>query len=640
MTAVMRNLRRGPRLRQGSTLVLLAALLVGSALPLDAEAQDCAATIITETGKIPLPDLGLGTYLGFTGGLYPEGRSIRPAEHLAAGVEIARQVRPLDRQGAADDRDGKIVMISIGMSNTNMMFAGSGGPENRLVSFMARIEKDPSINPQLEVVNGAQGGEVSEDWIDADAPAWANLESYLAEAGVTADQVQVAWVKLATRDSKGPFPEGAVVRQGYFEAVARNLQTRFPNIKLAYFSTRTFSVAEVPKSSEPITYEDGLAVKWMMESQIEGDPGLNYDPRRGRVNAPWLSWGPYLWTDGVNPRSDGLIWTTEDQGCGAHPSTNGVAKNAAQLYAFFTTDPTSTPWFLRSTVVGQPPQDVIATASPAHGDAPLTVQFHATASDGDGQIRSIVWTFGDGTFSYNRRADPAAPFDIQNNADPQKTYFMPGSYEAYATVTDDAGNTVLKTVSVTVTGEPVIRHYEPGQGGGTQEPTSRPGSTQMVDPVGLSATAESTGQILLEWSGDAIDPRGFMIERSADGETGWESIKTVGPDIRTYLDSQLQPSTVYFYRLQLAGSGDGVFSAEVSAVTEAAPTEGQAVGQVESPTPETVAGRQGAEGEGDVPAGVAAPAPNVGALLMAFAAGSLLALTAGWVVSRRRPKDV
>jgi hypothetical protein len=63
------------------------------------------------------------------------------------------------------------------------------------------------------------------------------------------------------------------------------------------------------------------------------------------VVAPYLSWGPYLWIDGENPRSDGRTWLASDllQDC-THPSPTGIQKVVDMLMQFFKTDST-TNWF-------------------------------------------------------------------------------------------------------------------------------------------------------------------------------------------------------------------------------------------------------------------------------------------------------
>lgn len=153
--------------------------------------------------------------------------------------------------------------------------------------------------------------------------------------------------------------------------------------------------------------------------------------------APWLAWGPYLWADGTAARSDGFTWLCSDlESDYTHPSaTGGVVKVARQLLAFFKTDPTATPWFLRKTLTGQPPA-LTASANVSNGLAPLTVNFSASASDPDGTIRDYQWTFDDGTFA----AD----------ANPGKIFNTPGVYAARVTVTDDSGNAVTRSVQVNV----------------------------------------------------------------------------------------------------------------------------------------------------------------------------------------------
>ncbi len=86
----------------------------------------------------------------------------------------------------------------------------------------------------------------------------------------------------------------------------------------------------------------------MIEEQLKLEPELNYDPKRGEVKAPWLSWGPYLWANGTTKRADGFFYEERDFGCdGTHPSAAGQRKVAELLLNFFKTDSTTRPWFLR-----------------------------------------------------------------------------------------------------------------------------------------------------------------------------------------------------------------------------------------------------------------------------------------------------
>jgi hypothetical protein len=420
-----------------------------------AQAQNLMDPSLIEMGYIPLPDLGPGTYTrdGHTelGGLYPGGWPIRPPEMEAAALEIARnQIQPLDAQGNPDPERGRIVMMSAGMSNTVIFFEGH--PDDDYTCFRERAEQDPARNPQLVVVNGARGTRAAMDWEPVDSTTYSDMKQNLAKCGVTPAQVQVVWVLHALRET-GPFPTYAQELQGYLEATARNLKVHFPNIKLVYFTSRERAYLMYRKG-EPDCYEAGFSIRWMIDKQMKGDPDLNWDPQKGSVKAPLILWGPYLWCDGLRPRSDGLIWTccepTSDVYNNPHPEASGAQKCADQIYVFFKTDPTATPWCLRKAVTGKPPE-VTAQADVPEGDAPLTVHFSAEATDADGKVIESVWTFGDGTFSYNPNGAPGGePFYL--NPSPMKTFHNPGVYTAYLTVTDDDGNAVTRDICVTVTG--------------------------------------------------------------------------------------------------------------------------------------------------------------------------------------------
>jgi len=66
------------------------------------------------------------------------------------------------------------------------------------------------------------------------------------------------------------------------------LHNKFPNLKIAYLSSRIYGGwAASPLNPEPHAYEEGFSVKWLIADQIAGKPGkpgLNYDPAKGAYN--------------------------------------------------------------------------------------------------------------------------------------------------------------------------------------------------------------------------------------------------------------------------------------------------------------------------------------------------------------------
>src|SRR5262249_23077800 len=144
---------------------------------------DCT---VTNTGKIPLPEFGYGLYQGFAGGLYPNGGNNRPPSHLAARMEIStNQIQPLDANRQVNTNSGKIVLLSIGMSNTTDEWAVGGAG-----SFTNIANADPAKNPRLTIVDGAQGGEASTDWTNINSITWSTIVSRLAAANAKTNQVQ------------------------------------------------------------------------------------------------------------------------------------------------------------------------------------------------------------------------------------------------------------------------------------------------------------------------------------------------------------------------------------------------------------------------------------------------------------------
>jgi len=105
--------------------------------------------------------------------------------------------------------DGKIVLLSVGMSNTWQEFK----------VFIDLAQADPTVNPDLAIVNGAIPGQASQAIDSPDASYWSLLDNKLAEAGVTPEQVQIIWLKQAHAFPRGTFPAGPQQFQDELESI-------------------------------------------------------------------------------------------------------------------------------------------------------------------------------------------------------------------------------------------------------------------------------------------------------------------------------------------------------------------------------------------------------------------------------------
>lgn len=310
-----------------------------------------------DTLRVPLTDLGTATYRGFQGGLYPDGSNTMPAAHAALGTTFARSIRPLNAAGQSDP-NGKIVLLSVGMSNTTQEFCGAGPTACQSVSFVGQALADPAVDrAHLVLVDGAQGGMVIVNWDQPTDPTYTTVrDQRLAALGVTEAQVQAVWLKQATPGPTTPLPDAnadAYTIVAGLGNLVRTLKVRYPNLQIVFLSSRIYAGYAQPGTlnPEPFAYETGFAVKWLIEAQIRQGATGPADARAGDlrpgVTAPWLAWGPYLWADGRTPRADGLVWLSEDyQSDFTHPNTTARQKVGAMLLAFMKTSTHASCWFL------------------------------------------------------------------------------------------------------------------------------------------------------------------------------------------------------------------------------------------------------------------------------------------------------
>jgi C1A family cysteine protease len=171
------------------------------------------------------------------------------------------------------------------------------------------------------------------------------------------------------------------------------------------------------------------------------------------------------------------------------------------------------------------PPTAVVNATPVGGNIPLDVVFDGSASyDGDGNIASYTWNFGDGTAGVGAICG--------------HTYTLAGTFTATLTVTDNVGAQSTATVKITVTDPNVVNA-----------------------PSGLIASA-SKQVVTLRWTDNSSNETGFYVERAV------KSGKTVGAYTRvailpagTTSCSNTVVTGSYYYRVQAFNSSTGAVSA-------------------------------------------------------------------------------
>ena len=88
-------------------------------------------------------------------------------------------IQPLDLQGKPE-RAGKIVLMSIGMSNTTMEYT----------RFKQVAEEDSAKSSKVVLLDGAQGAQTGLRWADPKAPLWQKVDERMEAVGLSAKQVQ------------------------------------------------------------------------------------------------------------------------------------------------------------------------------------------------------------------------------------------------------------------------------------------------------------------------------------------------------------------------------------------------------------------------------------------------------------------
>lgn len=298
-------------------------------------------------GALPLVDLGTGYYMGYQGGLFPGGSNNDPNPHFNNGKNISKAIKPLNDLGLVDYLTGEVSLIGIGPSVAS-------DPYNEWKETQNDIDW-PGVNPCLNVKGNFIGGKSVADMLDIDGTYWASFLTGLASKNIDPLQVQIAWMLLvSSTDSNDVNYYVDTVTNQYIQ-VLHNLQTLCPNLQQVFISGIHYTGYTSPEHKrydfliEPYGYWSNLVVKNVITLQINGDSRLTYSGL-GKV-APFITWGPYFWADGITPRAyDGLSWPCDNFrddtiGGGFHLKDTFKFKEADLIDSFFINNPISKIWY-------------------------------------------------------------------------------------------------------------------------------------------------------------------------------------------------------------------------------------------------------------------------------------------------------
>jgi len=422
--------------------------------------SEASATTPGTYTRIPLIDMGEETYEGFEGGLYENASNTMPSEHDTEGETLESEIEPLDTAGNPDAINGKIVMVSLGVSNTRMEFYGTRTGQGDVCmaqAFMGQAAAHASVNHDtLSIVNGAQNAYGTSYWDSSTDTGYDYIETNLTAESLTEEQVQIAWVKTTVIASNDFLP--SVTAQVYdYETdlgeILRALKIRYPNIKQVFLSSRIWGGYTITGSHpEPYAYDDGFAVKWVIQAQIDQmrNAGVVVDALAGDLNysdgtAPWVAWGPYLWADGTNARSDGLTWVTGDFDDDLiHPDCDGVDKVADELMEFFLNSEHTALWFLDPLTETTAPTVAITVPSTGATITGSAVTLTATASDNVG-IVGVQFKYD--TTNNIGAEDTSSPYTLNWDT----TAVADGAHTIIAVARDAASNSTTSTaINVTI----------------------------------------------------------------------------------------------------------------------------------------------------------------------------------------------
>jgi hypothetical protein len=308
----------------------------------------------------------------YDGRLFNLSNSV-PAGHHAAGVAAGEAVEKLDEDGNPA-ANGLIGWLGLGMSNARRLLA-------ELLPLMT--SKQDAVVP----ANAAQTNRDLDFMIDNEATYYAEVDTELADRGLTPEQVGVVLLYTAVAGPTGSVADYIAETKSKLKTViVDQITVRYPHCKQIYLVCREYGGWTSSGNPEPYAFAQAIAIRELVLDQVNhattGDPDLSY------AAVPWLGWTTnlYTWANGLGSdeaeggtpgRADGLEWLESDfESGGLHQTEVGATKEANLILPEFESGPYAAPWWYADF---EP--TIIASHKDTDGDATVTVPSYTPTAD-------------------------------------------------------------------------------------------------------------------------------------------------------------------------------------------------------------------------------------------------------------------
>lgn len=324
------------------TVLLLTLLFFGCAkentdTQLHASNQSLDKVYTPPDQKIPLNDLGAGTFGDSVGGLYPGGANSPSGTYANDLYSISQKIVPLDTLGRpSNSPKATIVFLSMG---------GSTGGHN-MKNLQDKTIGNPLCNQSVKIINGntGTGAGALNDIMNPDDSYWAHISQMLHGTRSSYRQVQVLYLETDDTTRFISWPQRPTLVKNDIETCMQVMKSKFPNLKILYVLGRTKTFGDnAPWNKEPSPFYMGWGCKWAIQDQINGVPGTEY--KGSNPVAPLITWGFYQWADSLPRQTDQFYWRNSETADGLHANSVGEDTLTYRFQNFLLADKNASIWY-------------------------------------------------------------------------------------------------------------------------------------------------------------------------------------------------------------------------------------------------------------------------------------------------------